>query len=116
MRHASHMGWILQMTEEKDIKRARLSMQQELRGINREVIHGLVPELDLAKLKPFFNLVANARGLYIKRLLEIAGNGKTMPTDAQVKELSLLRRSYDELLNGGHIIETAIDRGYIDVD
>jgi len=104
------------MTDEKDIKRARLAMQQELRGINREVIHALVPELDLEKLKPFFNLVAKARGLYIKKLLEIAGPGQSMPTDEQVKELNLLRRSYDELLNGGHIIETAIDRGYIDVE
>lgn len=104
------------MTDEKDINRARMAMQQALRGINREIIHGEVPELNLESLKPFFTLVAKARGLYIKKLLEIAGSGSKLPTDEQVKELSLLRRSYDELLNGGHIIETAIERGYIDVD
>ncbi len=105
------------MTDEKDFNRARMAMQQALRGINREIIHAQVPELHLETLKPFFTLVAKARGLYIKKLLEIANSsGNKMPSDEQVKELSLLRRSYDELLNGGHIIETAIERGYIDVD
>lgn len=103
------------MSDDKTISHAKLEMLQSLRRINREVIHEIVPDLDLDKLTPFFNLVAKARGLYIQRLLEVAGNGSTLPTDTQVKELSLLRRSYDELLNGGHMIEVAIERGYIDI-
>jgi len=104
------------MSEPRDINHARMEMQQELRNINREVIHGLVPELGLSKLKPLFNLVAKARGLYIKKLIEISSSAGDLPSEAQIKELSLLRRSYEELLSGGHMIETAIERGYIDVD
>ncbi len=104
------------MSDDKTIKHAIMAMQQELRRINREVIHELIPELNLKKLDPFFHLVAKARGLYIKKLLEITDAAHGMPTDDQVRELSLLRRSYDELLQGGHMIETAIERGYIDVD
>jgi len=104
------------MSQERDINHARMQMQQELRRINREVIHDLVPELGLKKLTPLFNLVAKARGLYIKKLIEISSSNSGLPSDAQVKELSLLRRSYEELLSGGHMIETAIERGYIDVE
>ncbi len=104
------------MSEDMTIKRAMLGIHQELRQINRDVIHGLVPELNLEKLSPFFNLVAKARGLYIQKLLEITDATKDMPTDEQVRELSLLRRSYEELLHGGQMIETAIERGYIDVN
>lgn len=104
------------MSEEMPIKRTMLAIHDELRRINRDVIHGLIPELNLKKLNPFFNLVAKARGLYIQKLLEITDATNEMPTDDQVRELSLLRRSYEELLQGAHIIETAIERGYIDVD
>jgi len=102
------------MSDEKAINHARMAMQQELRKLNREVIHDLVPELGLDKLTPFFRLVARARGLYIKQLIDITNEVSDMPTDAQVKELSLLRRSYEELINGAQMIETAIERGYID--
>jgi hypothetical protein len=103
------------MSNETEIAQARMQMQRTLRAINREVINGVVPDLDVDRLKPFFTLVAKARALYIQKLMEIAGGGSDMPSDAQVKELSLLRRSYDELLSGGQMIETAIERGYIDV-
>lgn len=104
------------MSEEIDINHARMKMQQELRRINREVIHDLVPELGIKKLTPLFNLVAKARGLYIQKLVQIAEQTSDLPTDTQVMELSLLRRSYEELLSGGQMIETAIERGYIDVE
>ncbi len=104
------------MSEDMAINHARMEMQQELRRINREIIHDMVPELGIKKLSPLFHLVAKARGLYIKKLIEISEQSSNLPTDAQVKELSLLRRSYEELLSGGHMIETAIERGYIDVE
>lgn len=104
------------MNTEADINRARMEMQQTLRDINRDVIHGMVPGLDSNTLKPLFELVAKARGLYIKKLLEVANGTGELPTDDQVRDLHLLRKSYDELLSGGQMIETAIERGYIDVN
>ncbi len=103
-------------SDDRDIGRARMEMMAQLREINRDVIHGLVPNLSTEDLTPYFKLVAKARGLYIKRLIDLAANEADLPSDEQVRELSLLRRSYDELIHGGQMIETAIERGYIDVD
>ncbi|MEQ8227332.1 MAG: hypothetical protein RIA64_04535 [Rhodospirillales bacterium] len=103
-------------SDDRDIGRARMEMQAMLRDINRETIHDLVPNLSGAELTPYFKLVAKARGLYIKRLIELADGTDHLPSDDQVRELNLLRRSYDELIHGAQMIETAIERGYIDVD
>tara|TARA_A100000171_G_C2069030_1_gene113768 strand:- start:54 stop:380 length:327 start_codon:yes stop_codon:yes gene_type:complete len=103
-------------SDERDIGRARMQMHDILRDINRETIHDLVPNVSVAELTPYFQLVAKARGMYIKRLIELAHGAKGLPSDEQVRELNLLRRSYDELIHGAQMIETAIERGYIDVD
>lgn len=39
-----------------------------------------------------------------------------MPSDSQFTELKKLRIEYDELVNGAKALETAIQRGYIDVE
>ncbi|PIW27111.1 MAG: hypothetical protein COW30_11475 [Rhodospirillales bacterium CG15_BIG_FIL_POST_REV_8_21_14_020_66_15] len=93
-----------------------MEMHDILRDINRTTIHELVPNLSVAELKPYFMLVAKARGTYIKRLVDLAHGLDHLPSDEQVRELSLLRRSYDELIHGAQMIETAIERGYIDVE
>lgn len=98
-----------------EINRARLAIEDDIRRINREVIHGLIPDVALADLEPFFHLVAEARGSYIKHLLELTQNRKKLPLDDnEVRELNLRRRAYDELIHGAHALETAIERGYID--
>lgn len=101
-------------TTETEINRARLAIENDIRRINREIIHGLIPDVALADLEPFFRLVAEARGTYIKHLLELT-RGKKLPlNDDEVRELSLRRRAYDELIHGAHALETAIERGYVD--
>lgn len=102
-------------SDDRDIGRALMVMHDLLREINRETIHGIVPNMDAQRLKPFFTMVARARALYIKKLIDLPAGKSDMPTEAQVKELNLLRRSYDELIHGAQMIETAIERGYIDV-
>ena len=103
-------------SDDRDIGRARMQMHDILREINRETIHELVPNVSVEELKPYFKLVAKARGLYIKSLIDLAHKTDDMPAESQVRELNLLRRSYDELIHGAQMIETAIERGYIDVD
>ena len=103
-------------SDDREIGRALLAMHDILRDINHKTIHGVVPNLDADRLKPFFTMVARARALYIKKLVDLPAGTSDMPTEAQVKELNLLRRSYDELIHGAQMIETAIERGYIDVD
>jgi hypothetical protein len=103
-------------SDERDIGRARMQMHDILREINRETIHDLVPNVSVTELKPYFKLVAKARGLYIKSLVDLAHKTDDLPAEGQVRELNLLRRSYDELIHGAQMIETAIERGYIDID
>tara|TARA_Y100000813_G_scaffold190050_1_gene165839 strand:- start:844 stop:1164 length:321 start_codon:yes stop_codon:yes gene_type:complete len=103
-------------SDERDIGRARMEMHGLLRDINRTTIHELVPNVSVKELTPYFQLVAKARGMYIKRLIDLAHGTENLPSDEQVRELNLLRRSYDELIHGAQMIETAIERGYIDVD
>ena len=100
--------------DDMDVRRTRMEMVQVLRRVNRETIQDLVPNLAVHQLKPFFKLVANARGNYIKRLVGLANGNEGVPTDEQMNELIQLRRTYDELIHGAQMIETAIERGYID--
>lgn len=103
------------MIDDRQIAHARMQMERMLRDINREVINDLIPELNEEQVEPLFRLVATARGKYLKRLLDLAHHSTDLPTEQQVKELNLLRRSYEELLSGGQMLETAIERGYLDV-
>ncbi len=95
--------------------RSQLEMDQLLRKINAEVIHKHVPDISIESLEPFFRLVAEARGTYIKSLLAVTSGVDGLPSEEQVNEFALLRRTYDELIHGAQEIETIISRGYIDV-
>lgn len=104
------------MSEYKnETNRTHMEMEQLLRRINGEVIHKLVPGISVKSLEPFFRLVAEARGTYIKSLLSVTNKVDGLPTDEQVRELALLRRTYDELIHGAQALETIISRGYIDI-
>ncbi len=96
--------------------RTHLKMEQLLRRVNAEVMKKLVPGLNVESLEPFFRLVAEARGTYIKSVLAVTGRVEGLPTDEQVRELALLRRTYDELIHGAHALEAIIARGYIDME
>lgn len=99
-----------------DINRMHLEMEHLLRKINRKVINDIVPGLKVKDLEPFFTLVAQARGAYIKSLLEVTSKVEGLPTDEQVRQLSLLRKTHDELMHGAQALEAVISRGYIDID
>ncbi len=100
--------------DDLDKNRARMAIEGDIRRINRDVIHGIIPDLTLADLEPFFRLVAEARGTYIKHLLDLTKHLKKPLDDSEVRELGLRRRAYDELIHGAQAMETAIERGYID--
>ena len=99
-----------------EANRAHMEMEQSLRRINNEVINKLVPGISVKSLEPFFTLVAEARGSYIKNLLAVTENVDGLPTEQQVRELALLRKTYDELIHGAQALETIVSRGYIDVE
>jgi hypothetical protein len=101
----------------QDINRLLMEMERSMRSINRELINPKIKELTVDDMRPVLCLVAHARARYLKALFDIgAGVQDDMPSDSQFAELKKLRIEYDELVNGAKALETAIQRGYIDVE
>ena len=61
-------------------------------------------------------MVAKTRAIYLQELFGLAGSGETdVPDAGQIEKLRTLRQTYEEMVAGTQAIETAIQRGYLDV-
>lgn len=102
----------------QDTNRLLMELEHAMRAINHQVINPQISELTIDDLRPFLQLAANARARYLKALFEL-GAGEHgpdgRPSEAQFETLRQLRAEYDELVSGAQAIETAIQRGYLDV-
>jgi hypothetical protein len=100
----------------QDPNRLLMELERSMRAINREVLNPQIQELSINGLRPVLFLVASARARYLKALVDL-GESVTdgQPSDSQVDELARLRREYDELVSGAKALETAIQRGYLDI-
>lgn len=96
--------------------RLLLELEQAIRTINQDVINPEIPELTIKKLCPALKMVAKARARYLQALLEIAEQSEdTIPNPDQIDRLRHLRVAYDECVAGVQALETAVQRGYLDV-
>jgi len=101
---------------ELDNNRLLLEISSRIRELNRRIINPVIPELALDDLSPVLKLVAMARAAYLKELFDLAGIvGDQIPSPGQVTQLSHLRSTYEELVTGVQALESAIERGYLDV-
>ncbi|MCU7833859.1 MAG: hypothetical protein KZQ83_01305 [gamma proteobacterium symbiont of Taylorina sp.] len=101
---------------ELDVNRLLLQFEKSVREINREVINPRIEELRLSDLNPVVQMVASARACYLKELFDMANvSAGEVPRPEQIKRLKLLREAYEELVEGSIALETAIERGYLDV-
>jgi hypothetical protein len=101
----------------QDTNRLLLELERTMRSTNREVINPQIKELTVDDMRPVLNLVAHARARYLKALFDLgAGVEDGRPSDAQFDALRRLRGEYEELVSGAEALETAIHRGYIDVE
>ena len=100
-----------------EISRLRLAFEQQMRTINRETLNPLIEELTLEDLEPMQQMVARARANYLRAFLDIAASTETgkLPDDPQIKSLHQHRVRYDELVAAAQALETAIQRGYLDI-
>lgn len=99
-----------------EASRMLLAFEQQMRNINREILNPLIESLSPADLEPMLRMVAKARALYLQELLKVAGeSGGELPDDQQIKVLHQRRLRYDELVAAAKALETAIQRGYLDV-
>jgi hypothetical protein len=99
-----------------DINRLLIQFEHTLREINREQINPEFEELAVADLEPVLRMVATARRDYLRMLFHLAeSSGGAMPEDANINALKQSRLRYEELLNASKALQTAVERGYLDV-
>jgi hypothetical protein len=100
----------------QDNNRLLLELERSMRAINREAINPRIQALTIDGLRPLLALVAGARARYLGALFDLASTATDgRPDEAELEGLSALRREYEELASGAKALETAIQRGYLDV-
>lgn len=100
----------------QDINRLLMELERSMRAINRDVINPAIPNLNIDDLAPVQRLVASARARYLQAFFELgAGAEGSEPTASQFDELRRLRGEFTELAEAAKALETAIQRGYLDV-
>lgn len=99
-----------------EINRLLMELERVMRDVNREVINPHIPHLHIADLDPALRLVAEARAEYLSAFFSLHEHKKDGKLgDEQIKRLHRLRIRYEELVEGAKALETAIQRGYLDI-
>jgi hypothetical protein len=105
------------MSYSNDNNRLMLEIDSTIRDLNREAINPAIEEVKIDDLKPAMKLVARSRAEYLKELFDLASVvGDGLPSPDQVSHLRKLRITYDELVAAAKALNTAIERGYLDVE
>ena len=102
--------------QHNELSRLKLILDKTIREVNQEVINPEIPELTMADIEPVLRLVAKSRAAYLKKLFQVTLKaGKGLPSAETIDDLAEYRESYEELLKATQALETAIERGYLDV-
>jgi len=99
-------------------KRLLIELERAMREVNRDTINPLLDELTRGDIVPIMEMVAKARGRYLQELFKLAklsSEGQELNAEC-VKDLRFSRLIYSELLEGSKALDTAIERGYLDVE
>ena len=97
-------------------KRLSIEIDRAMSLINKDAINPLIPELSIKDIEPIMELVAKARGEYIKELCNITKEfGDKQPLPEHVKKLKAKRKVFEEFISAYQALDTAIERGYLDV-
>ena len=96
--------------------RLLLELENCIRNANKEIINPAIPDLNLDAIRPVMELVARARASYLNLLFEITAEcGDGIPEPKQVIRLANGRKTFEELVEASQALDTAIQRGYLDV-
>ena len=94
-----------------------MEIGRKIKTLNKEIIDPMIPELTLEQLTPVIKIVAQIRGAYLKELFDISTTvGDGTPTQDQIQRLRGYRVAYEEFVAASQAMETAIERGYLEVE
>ena len=97
--------------------RLLIELNKTIKDTNQSIINPKIKELKLDDLTPVIEMVATARAAYLAEMFNLANSLEgTSPSTEQLKRLQHLRVSFEELSKGSQALETAIERGYLDVE
>ena len=97
-------------------KRLLLELDKHRRDINKLTINSSVDDLNLDKLKPVVDIVANSRAAYIGALMKLSNSkSDTSPSIEEMDQLREKRLEFEELVAATNALEVAIERGYVDI-
>ena len=99
-------------------KRMMMAFEHCYRKVNKAEIDPIIPTLTISQLEPVLGMVAKSRARYLKALFDLGGSSEStvLPNNEEVSRLNELRTHYEELLAGAQALQTAIEKGYVEVD
>ncbi len=101
----------------KDQNRLLLEIDRIRKNLNKEIIDPMIPKLKIEDLTPVIKLVAQIRAAYLKELFAISTTvSDGIPAQDQIQRLRGFRIAYEEFSAGAQAMETAIERGYLEVE
>lgn len=96
--------------------RLLIDLHKKMTDVNQETINPRFEELKLEDLMPVAEMVSRARADYLYEVFTLANAvGDKVPNTEQIKQLRHYRLIFEELLAASSALETAIERGYLDV-
>lgn len=99
-----------------DNNRLLLELERKIREINRAIINPEFPHIGIEDISPVMRMVANSRAAYLKELFDIGKSSEEgTPSPEKINKLRQLRETYEEMVQATKALETAIQRGYLDV-
>ncbi len=96
-------------------KRLLMEFEQEVKTINRQIINPTIDVLEINSLRPVLELVANARGEYLKAFFAAGANTSNELNIENFGELRQKREVFEELLQASYALQMAIEKEYLDV-
>lgn len=105
--------------EEAHLRRQRHfldEIEREIRHLNRETIHAVVPPLDRKQFLELARVVARRRAEYLRLAIELARCDPADPSSqALLEAIPAARKHFFESRDAFAALERAVECGYIDV-
>jgi len=94
-------------------RRLLLELEKYRNDVNKETINAGIDDLNLDRLKPIVDMVAKSRAAYIGELMSLAN--EATDKGPNIDRLKARREEFMELVEATNALETAIERGYVDI-